>query len=175
MKTVKLAQKMSLFYYLIFDFDFHLEFKFIQKLFIQYVIEGITWAEKQLLEAVGLHEPPVEKLRQQCTEYINSALIPLKAYAKQYERFMELIILDIPTHLNAYESKNPSALEIKQKIEECLEESENVMQIIPSFIIIGPFYVNAEPVRQSLSKKHKALASAFLELLTKLLRKQTDS
>ncbi|CAH8592966.1 unnamed protein product [Schistosoma turkestanicum] len=38
----------------------------------QYVIEGITWAEKQLLEAVGLHEPPVyEKLRQQCTEYIN--------------------------------------------------------------------------------------------------------
>ncbi|CAH8652543.1 unnamed protein product [Schistosoma rodhaini] len=141
----------------------------------QYVIEGITCVEKQLLEAVGLHEPQVERLRQQFTEYINSALIPMRAYAKQYERFMELTILDITAHLKAYESKNLSVLEIKQEIEKYLQEKETVEQIIPSFIIIGPFYVNTEPVRQNLSKKYKALINALSELLAKQLRKQADT
>ncbi|KAH8863214.1 Dynein heavy chain 1, axonemal [Schistosoma japonicum] len=141
----------------------------------QFVIEGITCVDKQLLESVGLHEPSVDKLREQFKEYINSALIPMKAYAKQYERFMELTILDINAYLKVYESQNKTPLDIKQQIENQLQEKENIERIIPSFIIIGPFYVNVEPVRQNLSKKYKALINALLELLAKQLRKQADS
>lgn len=38
----------------------------------------------------------------------------------------------------------------------------------------GAFMVNTENVRQTLSKKRKALANAVLELLAKKLRQQAD-
>jgi dynein heavy chain len=51
---------------------------------------------------VGAHEPPVEKLRKQIKDAINQALIPMKAYAREYERHLELMNLDINKYI-AYE------------------------------------------------------------------------
>ena len=55
-----------------------------------------------------------------------------------------------------------------------LQEKDILEGLIPSNIIIGPFYVNTENVRQALSKKRKALSNAVLELLAKKLRHQAD-
>jgi hypothetical protein len=46
---------------------------------------------------------------------------------------------------------------------------------IPSSIVIGPFHVLTENVRQALSKKRKALANALLELLARILRSKVDN
>lgn len=73
-----------------------------------------------------------------------------------------------------YESQNQNAVEIKAEIEKQMEEKDMVEQVIPSSIIIGPFHVNTEPVRQNLIKKCKALISALLDLLARQLRKQAD-
>lgn len=55
-----------------------------------------------------------------------------------------------------------------------LREKEVLENTLPTSIIIGPFWVNAENVRQALSKKRKALSNAVLELLARKLRKQAD-
>lgn len=73
-----------------------------------------------------------------------------------------------------YETQNQSALEIKLQVEKQLVEKEKVEQSIPSSIVIGPFYINTEPVRQNLTKKCKALVQALLDLLARQLRKQAD-
>ncbi|TGZ66131.1 hypothetical protein CRM22_005485 [Opisthorchis felineus] len=144
----------------------------------RFVMEGISCAENPLLEAVGIREPPVEQLRQRLRDYLTASLVPMEAYARKYEKFMELTMLDINTYLNEflriYESQNQSALEIKLQVENQLKEKEMVETTIPSSIIIGPFYVNTEPVRQTLIKKCKALTSALLDLLARQLRKQAD-
>ncbi|KAF5403840.1 Dynein heavy chain axonemal [Paragonimus heterotremus] len=140
----------------------------------RFVMEGISCAENPLLEAVGIREPPVENLRQKLREYLAMALIPMEAYAKKYDKFMDLTLLDINAYLKVYETQNQSALEIKLQVEKQLEEKELVESTIPSSIIIGPFYVNTEPVRQNLIKKCKALVAALLDLLARQLRKQAD-
>ncbi len=67
-------------------------------LFVQFIMEDIFWSGTPLLESVGEHEPFVEELREEITNAIRHAIIPLKAYAREYEKYLELHNLDI----NAY-------------------------------------------------------------------------
>ena len=67
-------------------------------LLFQHILENIFWSGTPLLESVGEHEPPVEDLRSTIKRAVQQALVPLKAYSKEYEKYLELINLDI----NAY-------------------------------------------------------------------------
>lgn len=74
----------------------------------------------------------------------------------------------------AYESAGHSAEEVKAEVEMHLKEKDILEAIVPSSIIIGPFFINTEGTRQALGKKRKALSNAVLELLARQLRKQAD-
>ncbi|XP_033101869.1 dynein heavy chain 1, axonemal-like [Anneissia japonica] len=140
----------------------------------KYVLEDIFWADTPLLESVGEHEPRVEELRQNIRNAIRKALIPMYAYSRAYEQHLELMNLDIDEYIKEYDSKEHTAAEVKKEIEDHLAQKEVLENTIPSNIIIGPFYINTESVRQGLSKKRKALANALLELLAEKLRKQAE-
>ena len=62
-------------------------------------MEDIFWSGTPLLESVGEHEPPVEELRDTIRDAIKHAVIPMKAYAKQYEKYLELMNLDINVYV----------------------------------------------------------------------------
>lgn len=55
-----------------------------------------------------------------------------------------------------------------------LREKEILDNSLPSSIVIGPFYINVDNVKQSLSKKHKALATSMLDILAKNLHSQVE-
>eukprot|EP00118_Oscarella_pearsei_P012540 m.93002 g.93002 ORF g.93002 m.93002 type:complete len:4173 (+) comp36767_c0_seq9:102-12620(+) len=152
------------------------------------VMEDLFWTGKPLLEAVGTHEPSVEDQRALVCLAVQQALIPLQAYAKKYEQFLELATMDIPEYLKKFdeegsetelgendeEKQGLTAADIKAEIDYHLEEKACLEQSIPSHITIGPFYVSCEAARNSLSSKRKKLAKAVLEMLAKKLRKQAD-
>ena len=56
-----------------------------------------------------------------------------------------------------------------------LQEKEILDNSLPSSIIVGPFYINVDNVKQSLSKKRKALATSMLDILAKNLHKEVDN
>ena len=58
-------------------------------------MEDIFWSGTPLLESVGEHEPHVEELREAIRAAIRKAVVPMKAYAREYEKWLELITLDI--------------------------------------------------------------------------------
>lgn len=55
-----------------------------------------------------------------------------------------------------------------------LQEKEILDSSLPSSIVIGPFYINVDNVKQSLSKKRKALATSMLDILAKNLHKEVE-
>lgn len=67
--------------------------------FFQFVLENMFIRGTTLLESVGLHEPAVEELRNTIRSAIRNAVIPLQAYAKQYESQLELNNNDIQSFL----------------------------------------------------------------------------
>ncbi|XP_072576883.1 dynein axonemal heavy chain 1 isoform X1 [Vulpes vulpes] len=139
------------------------------------VMEDIFISGDPLLESVGLHEPLVEELRAIITNAVRKAMIPLQAYAREYQKYLELNNNDIATFLKAYQTHCPSAEEVREVVLTHLREKEILDSSLPSSVIIGPFYINIDNVKQSLSKKCKALATAMLDILAKNLHKEVDN
>ncbi|XP_064629143.1 dynein axonemal heavy chain 1-like isoform X2 [Lineus longissimus] len=140
----------------------------------KYIMEDIFWSGTPLLESVGEHEPHVEELRDDVCRAIRKSLFPMKSYAREYEQYLELNNMDINEYIKKYEAEGHTAAEVKKECEDHLLEKEILEAKIPSNIIIGPFYINTENVRQALAKKRKALSNAVLELLARQLKKQSD-
>ena len=55
-----------------------------------------------------------------------------------------------------------------------MKEKEILEDSLPSTVVIGPFWVNTDQVKQKLCKKRKELSLAVLDLLARKLRKQAD-
>ncbi|XP_074200861.1 dynein axonemal heavy chain 1 isoform X9 [Camelus bactrianus] len=138
------------------------------------VMEDIFISGNPLLESVGLHEPLVEELRAIIANAIRKSMIPLQAYAKEYRKYLELNNNDVATFLKASQMQCPSAEEVREVVLTHLQEKEVLDSSLPSSIIIGPFYINVDNVKQSLSKKCKALATSMLDILAKNLHKEVD-
>ncbi len=68
-------------------------------LLTQFIVDKLFWPVTALLESVGLHEPPVDSMREQVCRNISQALIPLAAYSRKYESYLELMNLDIKTYI----------------------------------------------------------------------------
>ncbi|XP_033612844.1 dynein heavy chain 1, axonemal isoform X2 [Fukomys damarensis] len=139
------------------------------------VMEDLFISGDPLLESVGLHEPLVEELRAIIVNAMHKAMIPLQAYAKEYRKYLELNNSDVSTFLKAYQTQCPSAQEVREAVLIHLQEKDVLDNSLPSSIIIGPFYINVDNVKQSLSKKRKILATSVMDILAKNLHKEVDS
>lgn len=75
---------------------------------------------------------------------------------------------------SSYIHAEQTSLELKKEVQQHLQEKEKIEQSLPSSIVIGPFIVRVEAVRQALSNKRKALAKSMLHCLAQKLHKQID-
>ncbi|XP_051667332.1 dynein axonemal heavy chain 1 [Manacus candei] len=141
----------------------------------QYVLENMDITGTPLLESVGLHEPEVEELRETLQTAIQKTQIPLQAYGKRYEKFLEINNNDIQYFLKDYEEQFPPAQEVMRIVSKYLSEKENMDNVLPSSVIIGPFHVRIEYIRQNLSGKYKVLATSVLDMLAKNLHVKVQS
>ncbi|VDD79452.1 unnamed protein product [Mesocestoides corti] len=145
----------------------------------RFVVEGISWSENPLIEAVGAHEPEVEAYRTKLRKLLRAAYIPMNAYAEQYKTYVELSLLEIPTYINdflrVYEAQNEDAYAVKKEVEKQYSEEKKLEEVMPLLITIGPFLINVEPLRTRLMKKRSDMARAMLDLLARQLRKQADA
>lgn len=80
----------------------------------------------------------------------------------------------VPAVPRAFQTQCPSAEAVREVVLTHLHEKEVLDSSLPSSIIIGPFYISVDNVKQSLSKKRKALATSMLDILAKNLHKEVD-
>ncbi|NWH35887.1 DYH1 protein, partial [Chloropsis hardwickii] len=135
----------------------------------KYVLENMDITGTPMLQSVGLQEPEVEELREALRSAIQKTRIPLQAYGKRYEKFLEINNNDIKYFVKDYEEQFPPTQEVTKIVETYLSEKETLDHLLPSSIIIGPFEVSIGYIRHSLSDKYKALATAMLDMLAKTL------
>ena len=67
-----------------------------------------------------------------------------------------------------------TAQEVKKEVLQILKEKQRLETSLPSLIVIGPFTVSVDRVRQALSEKKKALANGMMDYLASKIRKQVD-
>jgi dynein heavy chain len=155
----------------------------------KYVVDKIFWPETPLLESVGQHEPQIDRLRCRVETATRQSLIPLLAYARQYDQYLELMNLDIKTYISGFAAasspteEDPQSLDkpaervstlVRVEIEKHLKGKEAVEKSLPQSVDIGPFHINTDTVRLALAKKHKEIVKALLEFLVLQLRKESE-
>ena len=62
-------------------------------------MEDIFWSGTPLLESVGNLEAHIVDLKDTITQMLHQALIPLKAYAKAYDRYTALMNLNTDQYI----------------------------------------------------------------------------
>ncbi|XP_061731227.1 dynein axonemal heavy chain 1 [Nerophis ophidion] len=140
----------------------------------KFLMKRLLFGDEPVLESVNLCEPKVKELREKICIALKKAIIPLKAYAAEYAKYLELYNLDVVAHFAASADDEKTSKVIKKEVEQHIMDREELHKSLPSSIIIGAFIVHVEGVRQALLNKSKALAVATLENHAEKLRKLVE-
>jgi dynein heavy chain len=137
-------------------------------------MEDIFWSGLPLLESVGNMEPHIVDLKETIINMIKQALIPLKAYAKVYERYTNLMNLQVESYIKDFEKNEKTIEQVREETRMHLREKDLLEKLIPLSVTIGPFYVNTGKLRENLSSKRKLLAEAVLNYQTKKVKNKAE-
>lgn len=138
------------------------------------VMGKLTYAKDLYLSSVGLIDPLVVEAREYLTHCYTKAVIPLKAYLREYVRHIEFFLLDTKTYLRDFKEADKTPQEYQDEISMQLRMKQNLEVTLPASIQIGPFLINVDPLKVYLITKRAELASKLLDLLTEKLRDETQ-
>ncbi|XP_067625188.1 dynein axonemal heavy chain 1 [Eurosta solidaginis] len=91
------------------------------------------------------------------------ATLPLNSYASHYERFIDFYLLNAYDFMRRYESVKHSSSEVKNDILEHKRQKQELRDILPAYITIGPFQINVDSMKQLMIKKHIEIIKKLFE------------
>ncbi|CAF4566002.1 unnamed protein product [Rotaria socialis] len=139
------------------------------------IMENIFWGGEMLkLESVALQEKKVSEWRDVLQKAVQASLIPLKAYADAYEPYVALMNLNVDHYTKDFEKTEKSIEDYRNEILMHIREKDKLEKTIPISIVIGPYYIFAQKLREALSNKRKLLIEALLLSQTRKARTRTE-
>uniref|UniRef100_A0A182K6M5 Dynein heavy chain linker domain-containing protein n=1 Tax=Anopheles christyi TaxID=43041 RepID=A0A182K6M5_9DIPT len=137
------------------------------------LMQSLIFAENLYLSSVGLLDPAIVKQRVALLDYYHKALVPLRAYAARYAAYRDVFFTNVKDFVEQTKSADKSSSEIKEDIAFQIRMRENLEHTVPLCIVIGPFWINVQPLREALICKRQELTAALLKMLTEKLRIKT--
>ncbi|KAK7819786.1 hypothetical protein U0070_012392 [Myodes glareolus] len=132
-----------------------------------------------VLDSSGVHySTSLEQFEMTLLNLFDKGILATHAVPQLEKLVMEDIFISgdpLLESVGLHEPLCPSAEEVREVVITHLKEKEILDNSLPSSIVIGPFYINVDNVKQSLSKKRKALATSMLDILAKNLHKEVDN
>lgn len=89
-------------------------------------------------------------------------------------RLLLLLYFNIVHTIRDYEKEGHTTREMDTEAKKHLKEKDYVQSILPDSIMIGPYNVTVDGVRDQLVTKRKALAMAVLQLIAKEIRQLAE-
>jgi len=129
------------------------------------VLRRMFLGKQKYLLSVKEDSDLAEGLKEQMREHLAKACQPLKDYIRQFDRYLDVMNLDLTEYIRTYEEKEPSLAEDKAEIELKLKEKAAIADIIPSVINLGMFQVKTEAINRALLQKYDTLLRMIMSLI----------
>ncbi|XP_076627799.1 dynein axonemal heavy chain 1 [Colletes latitarsis] len=140
-----------------------------------FLLPALKFPADLFMSSVGLLEDHVCHVRDRLKLAYQKSVIPLKAYAREYHRFLDLFNLDVANYVEGYKKEEDlTTADIKEAIETQIAMKNNLEAILPKYIVIGPFQVIVQPLRDFLMRKRHDCVIGLLAMLTGKLRTEID-
>ena len=137
------------------------------------IMENLFWGSIPILNAVHPMEPKVVSARDALEKTVKFSLVALESYLKQYEKYNELLELDVNqfcTDLSEREDINLDLL--KKTITESEEYLAHLKSSIPSSIVVGSYMVHTNKVREFLISKQSELIAKVKDVVVEIPKKR---
>ncbi|XP_073821219.1 sterile affecting ciliogenesis [Musca autumnalis] len=109
----------------------------------------------------------IEDLYVRCNDLLQrcylKAIPPLHSYARKYERFVDFYLLHVPTYMAEYRASQKTSMQVKTDILEHKRCKEEMREILPASISIGPFLVIVDPMKQYMIRKRIEIVKRIFE------------
>ncbi|XP_054262356.1 dynein axonemal heavy chain 1-like [Macrosteles quadrilineatus] len=139
------------------------------------LMEHLKYAEDLYLSSVGLQETVMQPLRERLLVAVRSAVVPLVAYCREYDRHAALYSLDVDEYIEKYKEENHPVHEVKEEVALHLRLKANLVATIPAVIVIGPFIVQVDNLRQFLINKRQEIATKLLNAFAQRMKELLEN
>ncbi|XP_063895398.1 dynein axonemal heavy chain 1 [Helicoverpa armigera] len=138
------------------------------------IMTGLVFDKELFLTSIGLMEPNVVDYRERLLKAYRKAIIPLKAYMRQYACYREIYMLNIEEYVENYRNEKHSASETKEEVQIHYDAKQDLIWRLPQFINIGPFAINVDSLKQLLVNKRSDIIKALLVMWAEEVRLVVD-
>ncbi|XP_011297154.1 dynein heavy chain 1, axonemal-like [Fopius arisanus] len=138
------------------------------------LLPGLTFPPELYLSSIGLLDNAVCAIRGKLSQAYEKAVLPLQAYAKEFNKYQEFHLMEPEKYIALIEKEENATAAIQEKIAFHRAAQSEIENTVPDKIIIGPFIIKVARLRNVLTEKHKNLSVRLLTLLTDKLKMQLD-
>lgn len=133
--------------------------------FDPYLVEALKFDQSLRLSSIGIHDEEIQSHMQQLEMCYRVCLRPLKAYVREFKRFSEFREMSVGDFMDRMEKLSGSM--VQKEMARQLQSIDEIRQTVPTSIVIGPFEVRVERIREELIVKHKTLHESLLKMFIK--------
>ncbi|KAI9585338.1 hypothetical protein GQX74_001185 [Glossina fuscipes] len=109
----------------------------------------------------------IEELYLECDELMQrcyaKAVIPLISYSRKYDHYVDFYLLNVQQYMQNYKAAKKSSMQVKTDILEHKRQKEELRVTLPPTIIIGPFLVIVDPMKQHMIRKRIEIVKKIFE------------
>lgn len=116
------------------------------------ILDQMFWSTKPEIETPHHQEPVMLEMRNKFRKTIRQGLQPLHDYLRQYDKYLELLNLDVVEFAKIYDAANHTTEEIENDFVKYTREWEQIDGEVPGSINLGLFHVSCESIRTALKK-----------------------
>ncbi|EDW03017.1 dynein axonemal heavy chain 1 [Drosophila grimshawi] len=127
------------------------------------VMTNLKFAHNLYILTVELIEDKYLEQNELMRRCYAQAVIPIKSYARLYERFIDFYLLNVTDFMKDYKDARKPSSRVKWDILEYRRQKEEVREILPAYITIGPFCINVDILKQFMIKKYIELVRRIFD------------
>lgn len=138
------------------------------------VMTNLIFANGMYLSSLGLQSDGISVQRERLRLCYERATIPLNAYARKFDKFVEIHELNVESYMSSLGDAEKSTAELRDLIEHYIQSQDHVNVYFPETLVIGPFCVNVKDLKDFLLNKHEVLLHRLLRFLAQKLTAETQ-
>lgn len=140
-----------------------------------YLVTNLIFEKGLKLSTIGLLDEEIQNQILHLQKCYRVALIPMKAYAREFHRFSELKNLIVSEYVRGWRESDKTAQEMREEISHQLECIDEIERSVPSTIVIGPFQISVEAMKKSLIVKRRQIHESLLEMFIDKVKKKLET
>ncbi|CAO1366669.1 unnamed protein product [Diamesa hyperborea] len=137
-----------------------------------FVVTQLTFDRNIKMSSIGLLDNIIQDHINHLQLCYKKPLIPLLAYAKEFEQYVEFKNMNINDYLKNI--KHKTSQEIKEEINFQVKAIEELEVNLPANIIIGPYSINVNLLKQNLIAKRRELYKKLKLMFCDILKEKIE-